>query len=99
MNVMPIVPHVGIGPLKLGMTPKYIEGKIIEKNGIIPIAPIDLVLSSRNEEILEISGIFADKFKSEYIETEHILLGILQQGEGVAVDILKEASIDEKTIV
>lgn len=85
--------------LKLGMTPKYIEGKIIEKKGIIPIAPIDLVLSSRNEEILEISGIFADKFKSEYIETEHILLGILQQGEGVAVDILKEASIDEKTIV
>lgn len=85
--------------LKLGMTPKYIEGKIIEKKGIIPIAPIDLVLSSRNEEILEISGIFADKFKSEYIETEHILLGILQQGEGVAVDILKEAAIDEKTIV
>lgn len=85
--------------LKLGMTPKYIEGKIIEKKGIIPIAPIDLVLSSRNEEILEISGIFADKFKSEYIETEHILLGILQQGEGVAVDILKEVSIDEKTIV
>ena len=85
--------------LKLGMTPKYIEGKIIEKKGVIPIAPIDLVLSSRNEEILEISGIFADKFKSEYIETEHILLGILQQGEGVAVDILKEASIDEKTIV
>lgn len=85
--------------LKLGMTPKYIEGKIIEKKGIIPIEPIDLVLSSRNEEILEISGIFADKFKSEYIETEHILLGILQQGEGVAVDILKEASIDEKTIV
>lgn len=85
--------------IKLGMTPKYIEGKIIEKKGIIPIAPIDLVLSSRNEEILEISGIFADKFKSEYIETEHILLGILQQGEGVAVDILKEAAIDEKSIV
>ncbi len=24
MNVMPIVPHVGIGPLKLGMTPDQI---------------------------------------------------------------------------
>lgn len=85
--------------LKLGITPKYIEGKIIEKKGIIPILPIDLVLSPRSEEILEISGIFADKFKSEYIETEHILLGILQQGEGVAVDILKEAGIDDKYIV
>lgn len=85
--------------LKLGITPKYIEGKIIEKKGIIPIVPIDLVLSTRSEEILEISGIFADKFKSEYIETEHILLGILQQGENVAVNILKEAGIDDKSIV
>lgn len=85
--------------LKLGITPKYIEGKIIEKKGIIPIMPIDLVLSTRSEEILEISGIFADKFKSEYIETEHILLGILQQGENLAVNILKEAGIDDKSIV
>ena len=85
--------------LKLGITPKYIEGKIIEKKGIIPIMPIDLVLSPRSEEILEISGIFADKFKSEYIETEHILLGILQQGENLAVNILKEAGIDDKSIV
>ena len=85
--------------LKLGITPKYIEGKIIERKGIIPIMPIDLVLSPRSEEILEISGIFADKFKSEYIETEHILLGILQQGENLAVNILKEAGIDDKSIV
>lgn len=85
--------------LKLGITPKYIEGKIIEKKGIIPIMPIDLVLSPRSEEILEISGIFADKFKSEYIETEHILLGILQHGENLAVNILKEAGIDDKSIV
>ena len=85
--------------LKLGITPKYIEGKIIEKKGIIPIMPIDLVLSPRSEEILEISGIFADKFKSEYIETEHILLGILQQGENLAVNILKEEGIDDKSIV
>ena len=61
--------------------------------------PIDLVLSPRSEEILEISGIFADKFKSEYIETEHILLGILQQGENLAVNILKEAGIDDRSIV
>ena len=84
--------------LKLGITPKYIEGKIIEKKGIIPIMPIDLVLSPRSEEILEISGIFADKFKSEYIETEHILLGILQQGENLAVNILKEAGIEVEQV-
>ena len=82
--------------LTLGITPKYIEDKIIDKKGIIPITPIDLTLSNRSEEILEISGIFADKFKSEYIDTEYILLGILQQGEGIAVDILKEAGIEDR---
>ena len=85
--------------LTLGITPKYIEDKIIDKKGIIPITPIDLTLSNRSEEILEISGIFADKFKSEYIDTEYILLGILQQGEGIAVDILKEAGIEDRYIV
>ena len=82
--------------LTLGITPKYIEDKIIDKKGI---TPIDLTLSNRSEEILEISGIFADKFKSEYIDTEYILLGILQQGEGIAVDILKEAGIEDRYIV
>ena len=85
--------------LTLGITPKYIEDKIIDKKGIIPITPIDLTLSNRSEEILEISGIFADKFKSEYIDTEYILLGILQQGECIAVDILKEAGIEDRYIV
>ena len=85
--------------LTLGITPKYIEDKIIDKKGIIPITPIDLTLSNISEEILEISGIFADKFKSEYIDTEYILLGILQQGEGIAVDILKEAGIEDRYIV
>ena len=85
--------------LKLGITPKYIEEKIIEIKGSNPIDPSEIILSTRSEEILEMSGIFADKFKSEYIETEHILLGILQQGNGLAVDILNKASVDEKLIV
>ena len=76
---------------KLGITPKYIEQKIIDKKGSELTELKDIALSSISEEILEFSGIFADKFKSEYIETEHILLGILQRAEGIAVDILKEA--------
>ena len=77
--------------IKLGITPKDIEDRIIELRGEIPTQLTDVQLSTTSEEILDISGIFADKFKSEYIETEHILLGILQQGEGIAVDILNEA--------
>ena len=84
---------------KLGITPKYIEQKIIDKKGSELTELKDISLSSISEEILEFSGIFADKFKSEYIETEHILLGILQRAEGIAVDILKEAGVEDKYIV
>ncbi len=85
--------------IKLGITAKDIEAKIIELRGKKSTELADVQLSSTSEDILAISGIFADKFKSEYIETEHILLGILQQGEGIAVDILNEAEIDYKSIV
>ena len=84
---------------KLGITPKYIEQKIIDKKGSELTELKDISLSSISEEILEFSGIFADKFKSEYIETEHILLGILQRAEGIAIDILKEAGVEDKYIV
>ena len=84
---------------KLGITPSYIEEKIICKKGITPIESSDISLSYMSKEILEFSGVFSDKFKSEYIDTEHILLGILQKGEGIAIDILKEAGIEDKHIV
>ena len=84
---------------KLGITPNYIEEKIICKKGITPIESSDISLSYMSKEILEFSGVFSDKFKSEYIDTEHILLGILQKGEGIAIDILKEAGIEDKHIV
>ena len=85
--------------IKLGITAKDVEDRIIELRGEKPTQLTDVQLSSTSEDILAISGIFADKFKSEYIETEHILLGILQQGEGMAVDILNEAEIEYKSIV
>ena len=85
--------------LKLGITPNYIEEKIIYKKGVTPIEVSDISLSYISKEILEFSGVFSDKFKSEYIDTEHILLGILQKGEGIASDILKEAGIEDKHIV
>ena len=85
--------------INLGITSKDIEDKIIEAKGKSTIVLEDIKLSSISEAILDISGIFADKFKSEYIETEHILLGILQMGDGISIDILNKVNIDYKSIV
>ena len=85
--------------INLGITSKDIEDKIIEAKGKSTIVLEDIKLSSISEAILDISGIFADKFKSEYIETEHILLGILQMGDGISIDILNKVNIDYKSIL
>lgn len=42
---------------------------------------------------------FANKLKNNYIGTEHILLAIVQEGEGIGIKILQAQGIDEKDIV
>ena len=40
----------------------------------------------------------AQRLNHEFISTEHVLLGILQEGEGFAVKVLKEFRIDPKEV-
>jgi ATP-dependent Clp protease ATP-binding subunit ClpC len=40
----------------------------------------------------------AQRFHHEYIGTEHILLGLIQEGQGVAANVLKSMSIDLEKI-
>ncbi|MEG1311042.1 MAG: ATP-dependent Clp protease ATP-binding subunit [Peptostreptococcaceae bacterium] len=85
--------------LKLGLTHKKLEDKIIDIEGKVDSLPSDIILSPRTKQILELSGMFANKLKTNYIGTEHILLAIVQEGEGIGIKILNEEGIDEITIV
>ena len=58
----------------------------------------DIVLSPRSKQILELSGMFANKLKTNYIGTEHILLAIIQEGEGIANKILNYAGVNDRTL-
>lgn len=40
----------------------------------------------------------ADRFNHNYIGTEHILLGLVKLGQGVAVDVLREMGVDSETL-
>jgi ATP-dependent Clp protease ATP-binding subunit ClpC len=40
----------------------------------------------------------AERFNHEYIGTEHILLGMIEEGSGLAVTILKNLNVDPRTI-
>ncbi|HEK4821938.1 TPA: ATP-dependent Clp protease ATP-binding subunit, partial [Clostridioides difficile] len=51
-----------------------------------------------SKQILELSGMFANKLKTNYIGTEHILLAIIQEGEGIANKILNYAGVNDRTL-
>ncbi|MDK2564879.1 ATP-dependent Clp protease ATP-binding subunit [Romboutsia sedimentorum] len=83
----------------LGLTEDVLEEKIIEIKGKADLPVADITLSPRCKQILELSGMFANKLKNNYIGTEHILLAIVQEGEGIGIKILQAQGIDEKDIV
>ena len=85
--------------IKLGLTEELLETKIIEIEGKADAPIADITLSPRSKQILELSGMFANKLKINYIGTEHILLAIVQEGEGIGIKILNAEGIDERTIV
>ncbi|RDY22749.1 ATP-dependent Clp protease ATP-binding subunit [Romboutsia maritimum] len=84
---------------KLGLTEAFLLEQIIDIVGKGDNISDEVILSPRSKQILELSGMFANKLKTNYIGTEHILLAIIQEGEGIAVKILNYAGIEEKLII
>ena len=85
--------------IQLGLTDSIIKSKIIEIKGDDNEPVEDVTLSPRSKQILELSGMFANKLRTNYIGTEHILLAIVQEGNGTAMKILNLEGIDERAIV
>lgn len=83
---------------KLGVTEDILEKKIIEIEGKNDATTTDVTLSPRSKQILELSGAFANKLKTNYIGTEHILLALAQEGEGLGMRILASLNIDSRDI-
>jgi predicted dehydrogenase len=66
-------------------------GRYEKMIGKIPYTP-------RVKRVLALAAMQAKKLNHTYVGTEHILLGLLQEGDGVAARVLKDFSVDtEKT--
>ncbi len=52
----------------------------------------------RARQVILLARKEADRFNHNYIGTEHILLGLVKLGQGVAVDVLREMGIDFETL-
>src|SRR5215471_17612000 len=54
--------------------------------------------TDRAKKVMSFARQEAMKFNHEYIGTEHILLGLVQEGSGVAANVLKHMSVDLEKI-
>ena len=81
-----------------GVTEEYLESRIIEIEGQGDPIKSDVPFSPRSKQILELAGMFSNKLQTNYIGTEHILLAIIQEGEGIANRLLQAAGVDDRSI-
>ena len=54
--------------------------------------------TERARKVMSLARQQAQRLNSEFIGSEHVLLGILEEGGGVAAKVLKKFSIDSKTV-
>ena len=75
--------------------------RCLEKTAAMPsiLFPKDMDYSVRTKDVLKRSKVFASEMGVNYIATEHILLGILNEGGGGAASYLKEHGVDQDKIL
>jgi len=54
--------------------------------------------TNRARQVIIIARKEADRFNHNYIGTEHILLGLIKLGQGVAVNVLRRMGLDFETV-
>ena len=52
----------------------------------------------RAQQVLALSRKEADRFNHNYVGTEHLLLGLIKLGQGVAVNVLQKLGLDLETV-
>lgn len=80
--------------LSNGVNEERIRNKIKELIGAGEGTAQNLTYTPRTKRVLELSYAEARRMGQNYIGTEHILIGIMREGESVAVKILSDLGVD-----
>lgn len=82
--------------LSLEQIQKAIENIVRPTGGTLTLGEIPL--TPRAKRILELSVEEARLLSHNYVGTEHLLLGLIREGEGVAARVLLELGVDRKKV-
>jgi ATP-dependent Clp protease ATP-binding subunit ClpC len=78
----------------LGVKPKRLQEIIERISGPSRQASFRKVyLTSRTKQVIELAFDEARRLGHYYVGTEHLLLGLVRQGDGVAIDVLKSMGV------
>ncbi len=58
----------------------------------------NISFTPRAKKVLQLAGAEAQVLNHTYVGTEHILLGLLREGEGVAAQVLRNLNVDYETV-
>ncbi|MDP3387014.1 MAG: ATP-dependent Clp protease ATP-binding subunit [Eubacteriales bacterium] len=91
-----------------GLAGKILRGRDLDENSIIEgIFEIvgkgsenvkNITISPRTKNIIELAGQFAQQYGYDFIETEHLLMAIVAEGEGVAAILLREFGLSSEML-
>lgn len=79
---------------QLGLTPENVTRAIEQHVGWGQDSPTKLRLTPRTKRAMELAVREANRLEQNYVGTEHMLAGILEEGSGMAVQILEDMEID-----
>lgn len=79
---------------QLGLTPENVTRAIEQHVGWGQDSPTKLRLTPRTKRAMELAAREANRLEQNYVGTEHMLAGILEEGSGMAVQILEDMDID-----
>ncbi|HEV3023266.1 MAG TPA: Clp protease N-terminal domain-containing protein, partial [Pirellulales bacterium] len=54
--------------------------------------------TDRARKVMQLANQAAQRCKHEYVGTEHVLLGLIEEGSGVAANALKNLDVDLRKI-
>ena len=75
------------------------RSQIVEKLGRTPVERQEINYTPRAKKALELAVDEAQNLGHNYVGTEHILLGLMREGEGLAAQILRSLGIDNLEII
>ena len=79
---------------QLGVDLDVLRGKVRDVIGTPEQQPgQEIGLTPRSKKVLELAAYEASRQGVKYIGTEHILLGLLREGEGIAAQVLEDMGV------